>query len=164
MHADRSGDIDGHRRRRGAAQSGHTMILRLRSGQALRTHQRGVALVAVLIALSLFGALAFSLVMVTNTEMRAASNHAAGREAFHAADGAVEIAAQELLEVADWNTVLGGASVSRFADGPPAGSRQLADGRTISLPDLTAAADSEARPWGANNPRWRLFAFGPLGP
>jgi hypothetical protein len=126
--------------------------------------QRGVALVAVLIALLLFGALAISLVMVTNTEMHAASNHAAGREALHAADGGIEIATQELLEVADWNAVLSGATISRFADGPASGTRRLADGRTVGLPEVTAAANSEVRPWGANNPRWTLFAFGPLGP
>lgn len=115
-------------------------------------------------ALALFGALALSLVMVVATDMHAASNYAASREALHAADGGIEIAAQELLEIADWNVVLSGGALSRFVDGPPAGIRRLADGATVSLPDATSAANSEERPWGANNPRWQLFGCGPLGP
>ena len=80
------------------------------------------------------------------------------------ADGGIEIAAQELLEIADWNAVLNGTVLSRFVDGPAAGTRRLSDGGTVSLSAATAAANSEARPWGANNPRWQLFAFGLLGP
>ena len=115
-------------------------------------------------ALALFGALALSLVMVVATDMQAASNYVASREALHAAEGGIEIAAQELLEIADWNAVLNGTVLSRFVDGPAAETRHLADGQTVSLPVATSAANSEERPWGANNPRWQLFAFGWLGP
>jgi hypothetical protein len=82
----------------------------------------------------------------------------------HAADGAIEIAAQELLEVDDWHTILGRSLLSRFVDGPAAGVRTLADGHAIDLSAATAMANGEIRPWGPNNPRWQLFAFAPLGP
>jgi hypothetical protein len=80
------------------------------------------------------------------------------------------------LRVADWNAVLGGA-VSSFADGPPTGTRTLADGTTLDVGSETADlqcgrpggcsdADivtvAEGRPWGSHNPRWRLYAYGPL--
>ena len=52
---------------------------------------------------------------------------------------------------------------SVFVDGAPSGSRQLRDGRSIDLADATSQANGEPRPWGANNPRWQLFAYGPLG-
>jgi hypothetical protein len=34
----------------------------------------------------------------------------------------------------------------------------------VDLGQVTNAANSEPRPWGANNPVWRVFAFGWLGP
>ena len=69
-----------------------------------------------------------------------------------------------------------GTAISAFSDGAP-GARVLADGTTLNLnqvvafaicqrPACTVAEYSEAtidRPWGANNPRWRLFGHGWLG-
>ena len=45
-----------------------------------------------------------------------------------------------------------------------AASDRSRDGRFVSLPGATDLANSEPRPWGANNPQWRLFAFGRLTP
>ena len=125
--------------------------------------ERGAALLIALIALALLSALGVSLSLVMDTEVRIASNFAASREAIYAADGALEIAAQELLSVSDWNDVLDGSTRSVFVDGAPSGSRQLRDGRSIDLADATSQANGEPRPWGANNPRWQIFAYGPLG-
>jgi hypothetical protein len=65
---------------------------------------------------------------------------------------------------------------SGFVDGAP-GTRVLTDGSTIDLTQIvnlancsktaTCSSDeliavSSARPWGANNPRWRLYAYGSL--
>lgn len=122
-----------------------------------------MTLVIALTSLLLLSALGTSLAVVMNTELRAAANFASSREAIYAADGALEIAARELLAVADWNGLLSSGALSAFVDGSPSGTRQLGDGTSVDLAQATAVANSEPRPWGANNPVWRLFAFGWLG-
>ena len=123
-----------------------------------------MTLVIALMSLVLLCAIGGSLAIVMNTDQRAAANFAAAREALYAADGALQIGAQELSTIADWNALLSSGALSVFVDGPPAGSRQLGDGTTVDLAQATNAANAEPRPWGANNPAWRLFAFGWLGP
>jgi hypothetical protein len=123
-----------------------------------------MTIVIALTSLVLLSALGTSLVVVANTEQRAAANYAASRDAMYAADGALQIAARELLMLSDWNAVLATGTLSAFVEGPPGGVRTLGDGTTIDLTQATALANAEARPWGANNPVWRLFAFGWLGP
>ena len=59
-----------------------------------------VTLVIALMSLVLLSAIGGSLAIVMNTDMRAAANFAAAREARYAADGALEIGAQELSAVA----------------------------------------------------------------
>ena len=123
-----------------------------------------MTLIIALFSLVLLSALGTSLVVVMNTELRASANYTTSREAMYAADGALEIAAHELLSVADWNTLLSSGAVSAFVDGPAAGARALGDGTSVDLGQITAAANSEPRPWGANNPVWHPFAYGWLGP
>lgn len=123
-----------------------------------------MTLVIALMSLVLLSALGTSLAVVTTTELRAAGNYATSRESMYAADGVLHIAAHELLAVSDPNTVLSGGALSAFVDGPPSGVRRLGDGTTVDLAQATAVASAEPRPWGANNPVWRLFAFGWLGP
>ena len=123
-----------------------------------------MTLAIALMSLLLLSALGTSLAVVMNTELRAAANYGSSREALYAADGAIEIASHELLAVADVNALLAGRVLSAFVDGPPAGSRHLGDGTDVDLNQVTAAANTEPRPWGANNPVWRLFAYGWLGP
>ncbi len=67
-----------------------------------------MTLIIALFSLVLLSALGTSLAVVMNTELRAASNYTSSREAMYAADGALEIAAHELLAVADWNALLVG--------------------------------------------------------
>jgi hypothetical protein len=69
---------------------------------------------------------------------------------------------------------LNGTVRSPFVDGPPSGTRTLADGTAIDLAHVVsvancgksscAAAEVAAvtpdRPWGANNPDWHLYAYG----
>jgi hypothetical protein len=81
----------------------------------------------------------------------------------YAADGALQIAAFELLTVPDWNVLLSSGALSGVVDGPPTGVRRLGDGSTVDLTQATTVANGDPRPWGANNPVWRLFAFGWLG-
>ena len=122
-----------------------------------------MTLIIALLSLVLLSALGTSLAVVMNTELGASANYSASREAMFAADGALEIAAHELLAVADWNALLSSGGVSAFVDGPATGARALGDGTAIDLAHITAAANSEPRPWGANNPVWHPFAFGWLG-
>ena len=122
-----------------------------------------MTLIIALMSLVLLSAFATSLAVVTHTELRASANYAASREAMYAADGALQIAARELLAVADWNALLSSGALSAFVDGPPGGVRHLGDGTAVDLVGATSAANGEPRPWGANNPAWRLFAFGWLG-
>jgi hypothetical protein len=123
-----------------------------------------MTLVIALMSLVLLSALGTSLAVVMTTELRASANYATSREGMYAADGALQIAAHELLAVTDWNVLLSGGALSAFVDGPAGGSRPLGDGSSVDLTQATALANGEPRPWGANNPTWQLFAFGWLGP
>jgi Tfp pilus assembly protein PilX len=60
-----------------------------------------MTLVIALMSLVLLSAIGGSLAIVMNTDMRAAANFAAARETRYAADGALEIGAQELSTVGD---------------------------------------------------------------
>lgn len=123
-----------------------------------------MSVIIALISLLILSALGTSLTVVMQTELRATANYATSREALYAADGALNIAARELLAISDWSAILSSGSLSSFVDGLPGGVRHLGDGSTVDLVQVTNLANSEVRPWGANNPAWRLFAFGWLGP
>jgi len=100
-----------------------------------------------------------------------------GLEGRYAAGAAAERALIDLGASADWTAVLDGSSRSTFNDGAPSGTRRLPDNSTIDLDavrnwancahasacsDTELAAVTAERPWGANNPRWQLFAYGLL--
>jgi hypothetical protein len=138
--------------------------------------ERGAALVLALFAIAIMAALGSALILLSTSDTEITANHRAGVEAFHAADAALERALVDLNGVLDWNPVLGGTVISTFVDGSP-GVRTLADGSTLDLTHVVnlancqkttpcSAADLVAiraeRPWGANNPRWQLYAHGPL--
>lgn len=138
---------------------------------------RGAALVIALMAVVLLMALGLALVLNTTTEVMVAGNFRSAQEAFYAADAGIERAIDELQTVPDWNVVLRGGERSTFADGAPGGSRTLSDGTTIDLTQATnmlncshpatcslAEMNSSTveRPWSMNNPRWNLYAYGPL--
>jgi hypothetical protein len=150
----------------------------LRRSLRLRTSgEEGIALVVSLMALTLMMALGVALILTTMTETKITSVHRDAAEAFYAAEAAIERTLQELLNVSDWDTVLAGTVTSPFSDGPPAGTRALADGRTLDLTQATnlvrcgkvsfctdadMIARTSERPWGNNNPRWQIYAFGPI--
>lgn len=142
-----------------------------------RRAEDGIALVVALLALLLMTALGGALVLITSSETIIAGNFLGSIEAFYAADAAAESAMAELNGIADWNAVLAGSLRSVFVDGPPTGSRTMADGSTIDLAAIVnqancgksascSAAEMDAvtaeRPWGTNNPRWQLYAYGRL--
>ena len=138
--------------------------------------EQGVALIVALMAMMLMMALGTALVLTTMTEGKIANNYRAGTEALYAADAGVERVMQDILTVPDWNKILDGSLTSAFIDGPPSGKRTIAGGE-IDLTEATnlvrcgkvetcGDADLNAtppdRPWGANNPRWQLYAYGPM--
>jgi hypothetical protein len=96
-------------------------------------------------------------------------------EAFYAADALLERVVDDLRLIPDWTLALDGTITSTFVD-PHGAGRGWPDGLARTPVEATAflscgkpacsSADLDRqtadRPWGANNPRWRLFAFGPL--
>ncbi len=154
-----------------------TTTLRPRRPVRARLHdERGVALVIALMAMLLMTALGTALVLTTMTETKIAGNYRSGAEALYAADGAVERVMQDILTVPNWDDILSGSVTSAFIDGAPSGLRTMPDGTKIDLTEATnmvrcgklacSASDlteiTDERPWGLNNPKWQLYAYGPL--
>ena len=137
----------------------------------------GIALIVALLAMMLMMALGLTLVMTTTTETKIAANYGRGTEALYAADAAVERVMDDILTVPDWNEILQGNVRSAFVDGSPSGVKALPDGSKLDLGKATNLLDcgnadgcseedlnafTEERPWGLNNPRWQLYAYGPV--
>jgi hypothetical protein len=132
-------------------------------------NQDGTALIIALMSMMLLTALGAALIMVTNTETMIANNYRNGQEALYAADAAVERVVQDLLMVPRWNDILAGSAKSAFIDGdlterktlPGGGQMTLCCGANTATGQLQAETDA-VNLWGANNPQWTLFAWGPL--
>jgi hypothetical protein len=135
------------------------------------TDQQGAALIIALMSMMLLTALAGAVFMVSRTETAIANNYRNSQEALYAADAAIERVVQDLLMVPRWNDILanGGSGVagvtSSFTIGNPGAAISLPAGGKVTLNSATAAlqaATDAENLWGANNPQWRLFAWGPL--
>jgi hypothetical protein len=139
--------------------------------------EEGSVVVVVTLAIALLTALSGGLIVVSSSEAMIAANFRAGRETLYSAEAMLERAFSELRGPTDWNQALNGAARSSFVDGAPAGIRQLSGGVTVDLSLVlnmancgksTPCSDAEMnavtsdRPWGTNNPRWQLYAFGPF--
>jgi hypothetical protein len=139
--------------------------------------EKGAAILTAIMAVALMAALGAGLALTTAAEATIAGNFRWRTEALYAAEAILEWGFAALEHQIDWNAVLDGSSSSGFTDGAPGGVRQLADGRPLDLSRTLSllncgrttactptqmAAPTADRPWGANNPRWQLFAFGPL--
>ena len=142
-----------------------------------RNGERGVALILALMTMLFLMATGTALILTTTTESAIARNFRISSEALYAADAVLEHAIDDLRTIHDWNAILSGAAQSTFINGPSSGQRLLADGQTIDPAEVvnlanchkvTACSDAEMdaidaeRPWGVNNPRWQLFAWGDL--
>ncbi len=131
--------------------------------------EQGTALIIALMAMMLLTALGAAVVMVSNTESRIAANYRNSTEALYAADAASERVVQDLLLIPRWNDILGGTAQSGFVDGAMTASKTLPGGGRITLCCGAGTATAELQTetdslnlWGANNPQWKLFAWGPL--
>jgi PilX N-terminal len=131
--------------------------------------ERGAALIIALMAMMLLTALGAAVVMVSNTETHIAGNYRNSQEALYAADAGVERVVQDLLLIPRWNDILAGTAQSGFVDGamtsaktlPGGGHLTLCCGPNTATAQLQSETDTENL-WGANNPQWKLFAWGPL--
>ena len=127
--------------------------------------ERGSALIIALMAMMLMTAIGAAVVMVSSTETAISSNYRNGQEALYAADAAVERVVQDLLMIPRWNDILSGTAQSGFVDGSSSTRKTLPGGGVITLTsatnELQSVTDTQNL-WGANNPRWQLFAWGPL--
>lgn len=149
--------------------------------RARRGGERGVALIIALLAMMLMTALGMALMLVSETEALIGANYRDSVEASYAADAAVERVMQDVLSIPDWNTII--TSPDGLRSGVTSGfvdatlTPTLPDGRVVDLAAATnmvncnktttcSDADMNAvegeRQWGLNNPRYRLFAWGPV--
>jgi hypothetical protein len=133
------------------------------STQTSLRDDRGSAMLIALIATALLTSLGVGMVLLTNTEGAIASNYRASNETLYAADAAVERVVQDMLLIPRWNDVLTGSVHSSFVDNTttPTTPFGMAINLTSMTADIQAQSDATA-PWAANNPTWRLFAYGPL--
>ena len=145
--------------------------------------ERGVALVIALLAMMLMTALGMALMLTSQTEALIGGNFRDSMEGNYVADAGIERVMQDVLSIPDWNTILTSPDgikagvTSGFIDSGDLSTLQMPDGRTLDLISATnmincnkvttcADADMNAlegdRLWGPNNPRYRLFAWGPV--
>jgi hypothetical protein len=147
------------------------------SHHSLRTGEQGIALILVMLVTTFLSALGLGLMLAIFMDRLATGNLAGSVALLYAADAGVELAAREVALIPNLDLVLTGTQRSTFVDGAPGGTRQLEGGGVLDLTATTNTlncgktttcttaqmnANSKERPWGANNPRWQLFAYGPM--
>lgn len=134
--------------------------------------ESGAALVIVVMATGVLVTVSLLLALLAGVETDIAANAHEAVQTLALAEGAAEYAAADLSRLASWDAALSGAAASAFFDGA-AGERAVA-GRTLHLEQETARvtcgratcvgrpwdAVTAERPWGRNNPVWRVFASG----
>jgi hypothetical protein len=122
----------------------------------------GSALVAVVGIMGLLAVAAGALLLLTSTEIASSGHHRDAQEMAFAAEAGLAVGIRELQEAPDWSDVLAGVRQAAFRDATV--TPTLVDGTSVDLADLTAALQAESDAlsnFGADNPRWRLFAYGP---
>jgi Tfp pilus assembly protein PilX len=145
--------------------------------------EQGMALIVALMAMALMTALGMALMLMSQTETLISANYRDNMEGQYAADAGIERVMDDVLTVPDWNTLLASIDgvtssvTSGFIDTPPSSPVTMPDGRTINLANATNMINCEKtttcsptdmdtstldRPWGKNNPRFRLYAWGPV--
>ena len=107
-------------------------------------------------------ALGSALTLIAVSESAVSASFVRGSQAAYLAEAAAARAIIELDAASDWSAVLAGLASSSFKDGAADGVRE-AGGVVVDLTAQTAALNRSAatRPFGANNPQWRLFVWGP---
>ena len=139
--------------------------------------QRGIALILVVLVTTFLSALGIGVMLAIFMDRLATGNLTGSVAMTYAADAGIELAARDLALAVNWDDVLQGVVRGSFTDGLAGGARGIPGGGAVDLTALTnqlncgkatactAAqmnANSRERPWGPNNPRWQLFAYGPM--
>jgi len=144
--------------------------------------EQGAALIIALMATMLLTALGMTLVLMSNTETMISGNYRNSQEALYAADAATERVVQDLLLIPRWNDILAGdtsssptcSGISPFYPKSATTSGFIDSSTTVTIPDSNQTIDllkatcnlqngtNGSAIWGANNPTWRLFAWGPM--
>jgi hypothetical protein len=139
--------------------------------------EQGAALLLTLLSLSFLSAIAVGLLLSASSEVLIAGAFRDQRAGIYAADAMLARALDEIALLPDWVALLAGARSATLVDGPPTGRRTLTDGPAVDLQQVMNMADcqkaaactvaeldavSRGRPWGGTNPRWQLYAYGPL--
>lgn len=143
--------------------------------------ERGIALIVALLIMTLLTALGMALMLTSQTETLISANYRDSMEGEYVADAGLERVMDDVLTVPDWNTLLASndgistSVTSGFHDTSPSSPITLPDGRSLDLAKATymincgkttacSDADMDAttmdRPWGKNNPRFHLYAWG----
>lgn len=140
--------------------------------------QRGIALILAILVMSFVTAIGLGLALIVFMDGLAARNLRGSVALLYAAEAALEMATRDLARLNDWDLALAGEVGGSVVDGAPSGVRtipgggvvdlsaaanELNCGRTSPCTEAQITASTRERPWGANNSRWRLFAFGPVG-
>ena len=124
--------------------------------------ERGLALIATLMAALLLVALAGVLAPLSMIETAVGVNHRRAVQGLYAAEAALELAAAELGSLPDWSAALNGSAPSAFRDANLAPA--MPDGAVIDL--MAVAAGLRASGAGSASAGrgldWRLFAHGRL--
>jgi len=138
---------------------------------------RGVALVAAVLLVMLLSAIGLGLALTASLEPAIAANFENGLVAGNAAEAAITAVAHDLAELDDWTLALTGAWTPRSLALPAGDDIQLPDTTHVSLAGLTHVANcghvqpctpfesravTSDRPWGANNPQWRVAGLAQL--
>ena len=140
------------------------------NGVSGRWHsERGTGLVLALLFVVLTAAVVAAVSIASRMESMIASHFRAGQEALYAAEGAISLAIRDLGAIADWDTVLTGATVGSQTHGASIGSRRLPGGDLVVLccgpGSLTGEVQQRAdwgRSWAGDTPQWVLFSWGPV--
>ena len=145
--------------------------------------EQGIALIVALLSITLMTALGMALMLTSQTETLISANYRDSMEGEYVADAGLERVMDDVLTIPDWNQVLTSSDgvtagiTSGFHDNAPSSPILLPDGRTLNLANatnmincskITTCSDTDMntstidRPWGKNNPRFRLYAWGPM--
>jgi len=143
-----------------------------------KDRERGTALVVAIVLVLLLSAAGLGLALTSALEPSITRHYEMANRVGNMAESAVVLAAHELAGVADWTPVLRGdwhsAVLEAAGDGtvvsvsPPdvtAGvlTSRASCGRDVPCSDADTGQVTEERPWGSNNPRFRLLGVLPGG-
>lgn len=138
----------------------------------------GVALILAILLAGFLSAIGLGLGLMVVTDQLATTNLRASTALLYIADAALELSIRDLSRIDDWSLALMGEARGRVTVGDPAVERGIPGGGVLNLAlatnhlncnrstpctDAQMNTSTRERPWGANNARWRLFAYGPVG-